>query len=66
MTNTHKVTRHSAGLYFFTGHIGDRLVQYSILKTDSEWKINKTYGNGPEFYTGFATKRAAVTALATA
>lgn len=64
--NTHKITRHSAGLYFFTGHIGDRLVQYSILKTDSEWKINKTYGNGPEFYAGFATKRAAVNALAAA
>jgi hypothetical protein len=66
MTNTHTISRLSDGLYYFTGHIAGNLVQYSILKTREGWKLTKTYGQGPEFYVDFGTKRAAVTALATA
>ena len=63
MTNSHKITRHSAGLYYFTGHVADRLVQYSILKTSDGWTLTKTYGQGPEFYAALDTKRAAINAL---
>jgi len=63
MTNTHKISRHSAGLYHFTGHIADRLVQYSICLRNGEWHLTRVYGHGPEFYAGFATKRAAINAL---
>jgi hypothetical protein len=66
MTNTHKIARLSAGLYYFTGHIAGRLVQYSIVKSQAEWVVTCVYGQGPAFYTGFSTKQAAVSALATA
>jgi len=57
------ISRLSSGLYYFTGHIADQLVQYSILNTAGVWTLTKTYGQGPEFYTGFPTKRAAIAAL---
>jgi hypothetical protein len=66
MTNTHKIARLGAGLYYFTGHIAGRLVQYSIVKSQAEWVVTCVYGQGPAFYTGFSTKQAAVSALATA
>ena len=66
MTSTHKISRHSAGLYHFTGHIAGNLVQYSICLLSGEWQLTKTYGHGPEFHAGFATKRAAVAALCAA
>lgn len=58
------ITRLSSGLYYFTGWVSDQLVQYSILNTAGVWTVTKTYGHGPEFYTGFPTKRAAIAALA--
>lgn len=64
MTSNHTISRISAGLYYFTGHIADRLVQYSILKTAEGWTLTKVYGHGPEFYAAFGTKRAAISALA--
>jgi hypothetical protein len=66
MTSNHTISRISSGLYYFTGHIADRLVQYSILKTAEGWTLTKTYGHGPEFYTAFDTKRSAINALAAA
>jgi hypothetical protein len=63
MANTHKISRIGAGLYNFSGHIADRLVQYNILNTGKEWTLTRVYGHGPEFYAGFATKREAVNAL---
>ncbi len=63
MTTKPTITRHSAGLYYFTGWIADNLVQYSLLNTADGWTITKTYGQGPVFYTAFKTKRDAVTAL---
>lgn len=57
------ISRHSAGLYHFTGWVADRLVQYSILNNAGVWTLTKTYGHGPEFHTGFPTKRAAIAAL---
>jgi hypothetical protein len=64
MTNKPTISRIGSGLYYFTGHIADRLVQYSILKTAEGWTLTKTYGHGPEFYAAFDTKRAAINALA--
>lgn len=66
MTRNYTISRISSGLYYFTGHIADSLVQYSILKTAEGWALTKTYGNGPEFYAAFDTKRAAINALAAA
>ncbi len=63
MTNKPTITRHSAGLYYFTGWIADNLVQYSITNTMDGWTLTKTYGQGPAFYGAFKTKRDAITAL---
>lgn len=61
------ISRISSGLYYFTGHTaGGTLVQYSVLKTANGWTLTNTYGNGPEFYTGYSTKRAAIAALSAA
>jgi hypothetical protein len=65
MTSKPTISRISSGLYYFTGHTArGTLVQYSILKTASGWMLTNTYGNGPEFYTAYGTKRAAISALA--
>lgn len=61
--NKPTISRNSAGLYHFTGWIANCLVQYSILKTANGWTLTKTYGHGPEFYSAFDTKRAAINAL---
>lgn len=63
MTTTHKITKHGAGLYYFTGHVRDMLVQYSILKTEQGWKITRTYGQGFDFYLPRKTKRNAINAI---
>lgn len=65
MTRKPTISRISSGLYYFTGHTSrGTLVQYSILKTANGWTLTNTYGNGPEFYTVFDTKRAAINSLA--
>lgn len=64
--NKPTISRISAGLYYFTGWVAERLVQYSILKTTEGWMLTKTYGHGPEFYAAFDTKRAAINALTVA
>jgi hypothetical protein len=64
--NKPTISRTSAGLYHFTGWVAERLVQYSILKQGNEWTVTKTYGQGAEFYSGFATKREAINAIAAA
>ena len=63
MTTTGKITKHSAGLYYFTGHVQGVLSQYSIVLERGSWKITRVYGNGPHFYVAYATKRFAVKAI---
>lgn len=63
MTNKPTITRFSAGLYYFTGWVANRLVQYSILKTQEGWKITRTYGEGFDFYLPRKTKRNAINAI---
>ena len=63
MTNSHKITRHSAGLYYFTGHVAGRLVQYSIMNTEQGWKVTRVYGEGFDFYLPRKTKRNAINAI---
>lgn len=58
-----KTTRHQTGYYIVTGYIGQNLAQYSLMKNGHIWELNRVYGNGPEFYQGFSTKRDALNAL---
>lgn len=63
MSQQHTITRSGAGLYHFTGWVADRLVQYSILKTNEGWKITRVYGEGFDFYLPRKTKRNAIEAI---
>lgn len=61
-----KTTRQGTGFYYATGFIYGNLVQYSIMQGAEGWHVTKTYGQGPEFYAPFKTKREALAALAAA
>jgi hypothetical protein len=61
--NKPTISRLSSGLYYFTGWVAGKLVQYSILKTADGWVLTKVFGEGAHFYAAFATKRAAINAL---
>ena len=59
-----KISRQGPSYYIATGFIGNALVQYSLMKTLSGlWILGKTYGDGPEFFVPFNTKRSALAAL---
>lgn len=63
MTSKPTISRIDTGLYYVSGWVAGNLVQYSVLKASEGWVLTKTYGNGPEFYAAFETKRAAINAL---
>lgn len=58
-----KTSKHGIGYYSVTGYMGEYLTQYTVMCIGGAWSITKTYGNGPEFYMAYRTKKEAVAAI---
>lgn len=58
-----KTSKHGIGYYSVTGYMGEYLTQYTVMCIGGAWAITRTYGNGPEFYMAYRTKKEAVAAI---